>query len=300
MSNFAARKGRPRVVGQSSSTEHSGGLAPANDDHQRSAAYAGPKPLLFIHGSLASKHMWAPYVEVFAPSRRTLAVDLYGYGDAAPWSHERPLRLADEVALIRTAISDLGAPVDVVAHSFGAVVALRLALQHPQSVDSLTLIEPVSFNILRHLGPQAAEARAEITPIAESFNAAGGDLSFALVRFVDYWNGKGSFAALAADKRAMLIARAGQVARDFEAVFGERLPLAAYRRLPHSTLVVTGSASPSAALVASKAVARLAPRGWSITIDGAGHMLPFTHAPSLKAILLERLGASSNVAPRAA
>ena len=86
----------------------------------------------------------------------------------------------------------------------------------------------------------------------------------------------------------------------FEAVFGERLPLAAYRRLPHSTLVVTGSASPSAALVASKAVARLAPRGWPMTIDGAGHMLPITHTPSLKAILLERLGASTNVAPRAA
>ena len=99
--------------------EHLGGFAPANDELRRSAPYTGAKPLLFIHGSLASKHMWAPYVEIFAPSRRTVAVDLHGYGDAAPGTYERPLRLADEVALIRTAICDLGAPVDVVAHSFG-------------------------------------------------------------------------------------------------------------------------------------------------------------------------------------
>ena len=38
-----------------------------------------------------------------------------------------------------------GEPMDVVGHSFGGSIALRLALEMPELVKSLTLIEPVCF-----------------------------------------------------------------------------------------------------------------------------------------------------------
>lgn len=45
----------------------------------------------------------------------------------------------------RIARAALGAPVDVIGHSFGATVALRLALERPELVRSLVLVEPVLF-----------------------------------------------------------------------------------------------------------------------------------------------------------
>ena len=38
-------------------------------------------------------------------------------------------------------------PIDVIGHSFGATVALRLAVEQPEKVRSLTLIEPVFFAV---------------------------------------------------------------------------------------------------------------------------------------------------------
>ena len=63
------------------------------------------------------------------------------------------------------------------------------------------------------------------------------------------------------------------------------------------TLVVTGTTSPAAALLVAEGLARAAPRASTVTVTGAGHMLPITHAPDLIQILRSRfeVGASSSL-----
>jgi pimeloyl-ACP methyl ester carboxylesterase len=213
-----------------------------------------------------------------------------------------PMRLADGAALLRQACAHRAEPVHVIAHSFGGAVALRWALESPERIESLTLIEPACFFLLQYLGAHAAGALAAIRHVADGFNPARGDAvqAAAMQRFYDYWNGPGSWSALAADRKQMLLARHAQVGRDFGAIFAERFSPYALRRLSQPTLIVTGSESPQAVLLASRIIADAALQASSVRVAGAGHMLPVTHPAELTAILRARLRIAALPEPKAA
>jgi pimeloyl-ACP methyl ester carboxylesterase len=176
-----------------------------------------------------------------------------------------------------------------------------LALERPHLIKSLTLIEPTCFSLLKDMGGEAADALAEINGIgAAFFSAAAGVRRFAIARFVDYWNGAGAWAALRGEQQDALTLKSAQVRRDFEALSGERLHLGAVRRLAMPTLIVTGTTSPRPALLVAEGLRRGAPRASLISLAGAGHMLPMTHAPQLTALLCHRLMAQGGRDLRAA
>jgi pimeloyl-ACP methyl ester carboxylesterase len=258
-------------------------------------------PVIFVHGSASSRHIWAPYAAALG-SRRSIGVDLAGYGDEPAWPEHLSYRLSDAAAPIRAALRDCSEPVDIVAHSFGGAVALRYALENPARVSSLTVIEPSWFGVLRDLGPRAHSALRRITAIGRGFMPARSDerrLS-AMARFVDYWNGPGTWSRLSLARQESLALKSDQVRRDFEAIFSERLRLAAFRSFSVPTLVVTGTTSPAAALFVAEGLVRAARSASSITVVGAGHMLPSTHISDLSAILRARLDASPASLPLAA
>ena len=139
--------------------------------HRRASAPASP--VLFIHGSLSSGRMWAGYEAALAP-RVSSAIDLPGYGQAPALTEVGSCRLTDIVRTIRPALR-ARMPVHVVAHSFGGAVALRLAIESPSLVRTLTLIEPTCLFVLRHMGPRASDALAGIERVGYAFLRAGCD-----------------------------------------------------------------------------------------------------------------------------
>jgi pimeloyl-ACP methyl ester carboxylesterase len=229
--------------------------------------------------------MWRGYEAALWP-RSCISIDLPGYGDASSRADDA-YRLGDAVRAIRPALSG-NAPVDVVAHSFGGAIALRLALENPSLVRTLTLIEPSYFTVLRDMGGKALEALCAIERIQDGFSASG-DTRLAMARFVDFWNGRGAWAALGRDRQDILTSKSDQVRRDFGAIFGERIHLSAFRKLVTPTLIVTGTRSPAPSLLVAQGLTRAAARASSISVPGAGHMLPITHAPDLIRILSSRL-----------
>src|SRR3954470_472582 len=173
-------------------------------------------PVLFIHGSLSSGRMWLPFANQFGGSRRIIMPDLIGYGASPAWTGHA-LQLREESRRLRTAFSG---QVDIVAHSYGAAVALRLLADEPHSIRSLVLIEPSGFFLLRDLGPRAAAARHEIGALRRGIQACieRSDRLAAASRFVDYWNGPGAFSAMPDETKGRIASRINKVVADFEAV----------------------------------------------------------------------------------
>ena len=85
---------------------------------------------------------------------------------------------ADTLAIV-DALTD--GPTHLVGHSFGATVALRMAIERPQKVARLTLIEPVMFAASRDNDATKAH-RAAFRPFVDAF--AKGDLQVASAAFV--------------------------------------------------------------------------------------------------------------------
>ncbi len=101
---------------------------------------AGP-PVVMVHGlligSLASWYFTA--ASALASHHRVRVYDLRGHGrsERAPAGYGVRSMTADLAALS----ADLPGPIDVVGHSWGGLVALRFALDHPERVRRLVIVE---------------------------------------------------------------------------------------------------------------------------------------------------------------
>jgi pimeloyl-ACP methyl ester carboxylesterase len=99
-------------------------------------------PILLIHGLGATKASFLPTVAALAPERRTIAVDLPGFGDS-----DKPLRGAyDAPYFARSMVALLDAleieRAHVVGNSMGGRVAIELGLSFPERVGRLALLAP--------------------------------------------------------------------------------------------------------------------------------------------------------------
>ena len=103
-------------------------------------AGSGP-PLLLLHGHEQSATSWRWVIPALARTHRVLALSLPGHGDTAPavGDYAPGADLAPFVADFLDTL-DVG-PLDVVGHSAGGAVALRLALADPARVRTLTLVD---------------------------------------------------------------------------------------------------------------------------------------------------------------
>lgn len=99
---------------------------------------SGP-PVLFVHGSILGGATWAGQVSL-AARWTTLVMERRGFGPSPPADGEDFELDAGDIG------EALGDGAHLVAHSYGGLGALLAALKWPESVRSLTLVEPVAYS----------------------------------------------------------------------------------------------------------------------------------------------------------
>jgi pimeloyl-ACP methyl ester carboxylesterase len=252
------------------------------------------EPVVLLHSTGSSGRQWRSLIEALGPGLRALAVDLHGHGGTPPWPGGRPLRLADEAALAGAAVARCRGPVHLVGHSYGGAVALCFALANPHRVRSLTLIEPVAFHLLRRGGPLERRLCREILTLARDIARArrAGEPVAGMARFIDYWNGKGSFFRLPEAKRHGLCAMIATVVANFAALLRERPGLEAYARIAAPALILEGARSPAPTRRLAALLEAALPAARRVVVEGAGHMLPLTHEDAVNALILRHLAGS--------
>jgi pimeloyl-ACP methyl ester carboxylesterase len=187
------------------------------------------KAVVCLHSSASSSALWRPLMDRLASRFHTLAADLYGSGQSPAWPAERPLCLADEVALLAPVFAAAGPRFHLVGHSYGGAVALMAALAHPGRIESLVLFEPVLFSLLTAEDPTQAAA-LEITAVRDDTVAAvrAGNAGASGTRFVDYWMGPGVWAGMPEARREAIATQMQQVKAEWHAIFMESTPLSAF------------------------------------------------------------------------
>jgi pimeloyl-ACP methyl ester carboxylesterase len=111
---------------------------------------SGP-PVVLLHGNIVTSEDFAlsGTLDLIARRHRVVAFDRpgFGYSDRPHGSAWTPAAQAD---LLRHALAAIGLERAVVlGHSFGAVVALELALNHPDAVSGLVLLSGYYYPTLR-------------------------------------------------------------------------------------------------------------------------------------------------------
>lgn len=236
--------------------------------------------VIALHCSGGTGRQWRHLAQVLGPSFDVTAPDLIGCGEGPSWHGTGAFRLTDEARRIVSIIDRSRDRVHLVGHSYGGAVALRVAMERPHRIASLTLYEPTSFHVLRGLGPDGRRALHEICTIAEGINELilAGRHHDAAQAFVDYWNGIGAFVTLSPEARASVARFMPYGVLNFQALCEERVSLAAYRRLRVPLRILCGALSPQPAQLVAQGLARAMNPGSLRVIDGVGHMAPVTAA----------------------
>lgn len=116
------------------------------------------EPAVLVHGSASDHRTWRAQLDDIGQRFRVIA-----YSRRYHWPNPRiadgaDYSMAEHAADLAAVVRSLGpAPAHVVGHSYGALVALALALQEPRLVRSLVLVEPPAITLFVSNKPKAAE-----------------------------------------------------------------------------------------------------------------------------------------------
>lgn len=145
--------------------------------------------LLLLHGFTGRGSGWAPFLAAFRRVATTIQVDLLGHGQsdapADPGRHAVERQAADLAEVLRRVA---GGRADVLGYSFGARIALALALGNPASVRRLVLESP-SAGISNSVERDAR--RAADVALADEIERDG------VPAFVERWQSQPLFASQA-------------------------------------------------------------------------------------------------------
>ncbi len=261
---------------------------PAAEPYFREAG-AGPG-VVCLHSNASTSGQWRDLIDVLATSRHVLAPDCYGSGRSPDWPSDRIITLRDEAAFLEPVLDRAGAPFALVGHSYGAAIALRIALDDPSRVDRLVLYEPTLFNLVDQQGPPPNGADG-IRNAVESAGAAldAGDRDAAAAHFIDFWMGPGSWAATPPERKPAIAGSVVNVRRWRHAVLTEWIPPDAFRALDIPVLYMLGERSPEPAQAVARVLVPLLPRVRLLCFEGLGHMAPITHAQTVNAEIARAL-----------
>ena len=126
------------------------------------------RPLVLVPGGLTGWLSWEPHAERLSADRKVVRVQLLN----VQWGLEGEQLLPNysvkmESQSLAETLSELGfkRPIDIAAWSYGALVTLDYALDHPDTIRTLTLIEPPAFWVLRATMGLDAEAQQHVATL---------------------------------------------------------------------------------------------------------------------------------------
>ena len=139
-------------------------------------AGTGP-PILMLHGLGGNKASFLPTVAALAPTFRTIAVDLLGFGDS-----DKPLGASYGPEFQARGIEHLLDALDldrvhVIGHSMGGRVALELGFHRPHRTNGLVMMTPAMAWLrgrrwapyLRFIRPELGLLQIAPRPLVEAF-----------------------------------------------------------------------------------------------------------------------------------
>jgi pimeloyl-ACP methyl ester carboxylesterase len=206
------------------------------------------------------------------------AFDLPGHGRSGPWDETSPEQCDIQHLTARIAETFLDEPKILIGHSFGAMVALRLALERPDLVRSLVLIEPVFFAVAKRdaydIWAEHQARKAQQASLCEP-----GDLLAAARNFGALWGGS-PWENLPPSQREAMAARMPLISATQSALHEDPegwLDGGLLERLAKPVLLIEGSESPPVIGAIHEGLAKRFPDVRRAVIAGAAHMIPLTH-----------------------
>ena len=247
----------------------------------------GP-PVLLIHGVGSTGELWASDIEPLTDRFRVVTYNRRGYPGSGESPGDWAAHGSDAAALIEAL--EL-APAAVVGYSGGAIAALWVALNRPELVERLVLVDPV-VHATKTITPRFAAvfARYQLVRRLRGPRAAVGIwFGYATARS----DGSGSVwadPAVPDERRRLLLDAAGGVAADFGSGVGEKeVPAEQLAGIDKPVTIIGASLSVPFIHRSVQRLTGLMPQARFVSVEGAGHILAYDRPQEFRTALAEAL-----------
>jgi pimeloyl-ACP methyl ester carboxylesterase len=248
-------------------------------------------PVVFLHSGVGSAGEWREVFSLWPEGYRLIAVDAYRGGDG-PGAPPGQRTLDDYADQVHAVVNHVGEPVHLIGFSWGGATGLHMAVTTPEVLASLTVVEPEAYSLL---GTEHPQAFAEIAELRDRWreHVRAGRWYEAFEEFVDFYNGPGSFARWPTDRREAFLDYQRARGDLWEVLFDAPLTGEVLTRVAVPVHVVEGSATTAVDHAICDVVLRHVPQVEHSVIEGAGHMMPLTHAAELTRTLVAGVARAS-------
>ncbi len=235
------------------------------------------QPVLFVHGALADYRMWLPHCQYLSASHQAFAFTQRYFGQPPRTDNPHQFGISIHYHDLVTFIKNLElGPVHLVAWSYGADVALTVAVNHPELLKSLFIYEPGFASYVEN-----EQARKQIANDAEEmfqpiFTAvANGNLEAGVEKLLDGSGGKkGYFAAQPEAIRRQLLENAHTLPLQMSQVPAPDISPADLQSVSLPVCVAWGEKTRPLFSIVAEAAAENLPNCESLLVPNVGHMFP--------------------------
>jgi pimeloyl-ACP methyl ester carboxylesterase len=257
----------------------------------------GGPTVVMVPGSCSTGAAWRPIIAQWGGRFRCVTTSLCGYGGTAERRTPRDPSIAHEAEVLEAVIRRAGGPVHVVAHSFGGLVAIAVALRRRVPVASIVIAEAPAAELLRTMGEHAHYQAFRDMTDAYFDDFCDGNTE-AIATMIDFYGGAGTFASWPERVRAYAVDTTSVNIRDWASAYGFPLSPALLAPITVPVLVLWGQKSHPAAKRANELLGRCFRTGTRAVIDGAAHFMISTHAPEVARLVAAHIDRAE--APRVA
>ncbi len=250
---------------------------------------AGEGPLvILLHCSSSHSGQWKPLMDRLRDRFTLIAPDFHGYGKSGTLPHDNQPYFSHDGAIVAKLMQGAEGPVHLIGHSLGGTIAARIALEHSQAIASVTLIEPVLYNLLEQAGDPIRYDYLQLAHDMIVLTRFGEDKAAAQL-FVDFWDAPGAFANLDEQIRAYVVKTIGRVADDWFGISAQAagaLKAADFGKFAWPTLLMCAEHTRPSAKAIVDILRGAIPNVEYQEIPEAGHMSPVTHPDAVNRAII--------------
>ncbi len=254
------------------------------------------EPVVLVHGGLLADEN-APLMREPSLTDGYRVINYHRRGFAGSSRPPGRATIGDQAADLRALLDHLGVErAHVVGHSLGGVIAVQLALDAPERVQTLTLLEPALMGAIARAeaanNPHAAASQeqfmagmADVRRIYETGDKRAALEAFLETRAGDAFRGvldwllqSGEFDQAVADADTFLLI-------EMPAAFAWTFTPEDAARLRQPVLSVLGAHSPQRAQRVHQVLQRWVPQTESLVLPNADHALPLMDPPGIAAAI---------------
>jgi pimeloyl-ACP methyl ester carboxylesterase len=252
------------------------------------------EPAVLVHGSWGDHFNWAQVVPALSASLNVATYDRRGHSRS-----DRPIgqgSIQEDVADLAALIEVLFArPAHVIGNSFGASIALNLAVRRPELIRSLTAHEPPLFCLLEgdsQVQPTLSVVQERIAAVVRILE--GGDVEGGARRFVETVAfGPGAWDWLPPSIRDTFVFNAPTWLDELRDPAAMSLDLGRASRCSAPVLLTLGGESPPYFPAVVERIAAALPHARRHLFPQAGHLPHLTHAEEYVQVITDFVSSGS-------